>query len=67
MKLSKQKMQAEMESKEYFVCDKRVGMEVSDGGKLWFCNISRVFGNNSIFSEVIRYGTWALKIIPFQL
>lgn len=67
MKLSKQKMQAEMESKEYFVCDKRVGMEVSDGGKRWFCNISRVFGNNSIFSEVIRYGTWALKIIPFQL
>lgn len=40
-------------------------MEVSDGGKRWFCNISRVFGKNLIFSEVLRYGSWALNIIPF--
>lgn len=42
-------------------------MEVSDGGKRWFCNISRVFGKNLILSEVLRYGSWALNIIPFWL
>lgn len=56
-----------MGSKKNFISG-LVGMEVSDGGKRWFCNISRVLGENLlIFSEVIRYGTWARKIIPFLL
>lgn len=59
-------MQAEMGSKKNFISG-LVGMEVSDGGKRWFCNISRVLGENLVFSEVIRYGTWARKIIPFLL